>query len=387
MGLRRHAALLAMLMALFGAWAVWLGVSQMTVYLRSQRARLESAHNPVIVNAPVDGVVVECGIDLGRSVERGDVLVRLEAHSFELQARELRAEIEGREAALASLRARQEVELAAREVMAEMVGKTARAGSARIAANERSASSMAREHDIIGKLHEANLASRLEELRTSSEVGNLQMQVRLASAQASLDTANAKMSLRDRDIRVSVLAKDIIDVESELKLSHARLDSLEFEVERRIVRASTGGVLADVTPCSLGMSVTPALRLATVLPASEVRVVAYFSPSESIGRIQRGQLGIVRVENFPWTQYGTLRAQVTEVGTEPRDGVVRVELSVQPSERIPVTHGLVATVEVETERTTPAKLILRMAGQPWTSAAATNPVSLPDPRVSDARAQ
>ena len=70
------------------------------------------------------------------------------------------------------------------------------------------------------------------------------------------------------------------------------------------------------------------------------------------------------MDGFAWTQFGSVRARVTAVDAEPRDGRVRVELAVvgaPPS--VPMQHGLPGTLEVEVERATPATLVLRACGR------------------------
>ena len=95
--------------------------------------------------------------------------------------------------------------------------------------------------------------------------------------------------------------------------------------------------------------------------------------------MQPGQPARLRLDGFPWAQYGSLAATVTSVATEARDGVIRVELQLPPETptAIPLQHGLPGTVEVEVERISPATLVLRAVGTrlgvSTRSAAATGP--------------
>ena len=84
-----------------------------------------------------------------------------------------------------------------------------------------------------------------------------------------------------------------------------------------------------------------------------------------MGRIQTGQRARLRLEGFPWTEYGGVSATVSNVAGEPRSGRVRVELAVNPdpASSIPLQHGLPGTIEVEVERVSPAVLLLRAAGR------------------------
>jgi hypothetical protein len=71
------------------------------------------------------------------------------------------------------------------------------------------------------------------------------------------------------------------------------------------------------------------------------------------------------LQGYPWTEYGTLSATVANVGNEPSEGRVRVELTLEPHQNttIPMQHGLPGTAEIEVERVAPAVLALRAAGQ------------------------
>ena len=92
--------------------------------------------------------------------------------------------------------------------------------------------------------------------------------------------------------------------------------------------------------------------------------MAWFSAA-AVGRLRPNQPARLRLEGFPWTQYGTIPALVAEIGNEARAGLVRVELTL-PREldtSIPVEHGLPGSAEVEVERVSPALLVLRAAGQ------------------------
>jgi len=55
---------------------------------------------------------------------------------------------------------------------------------------------------------------------------------------------------------------------------------------------------------------------------------------------------------------------VVSVGSEPREGRIRAELHIDSpsSTRIPIQHGLSGVAEVEVERTSPARLVLRTVG-------------------------
>ena len=73
----------------------------------------------------------------------------------------------------------------------------------------------------------------------------------------------------------------------------------------------------------------------------------------------------MRLDAYPFTEYGTVPAAVLSVGTEALRGRVRVELRVLPgaAPAIAMEHGLSGTAIVEVEQVSPATLLLRAAGQ------------------------
>jgi hypothetical protein len=94
------------------------------------------------------------------------------------------------------------------------------------------------------------------------------------------------------------------------------------------------------------------------------QVVADFPPS-ALGHVVPGQPAQLRLDSFPWTQYGVVPATVVGVAGKVDAGRVQVVLAIQPeaTASISLQPGLTGTVEVATERRSPAELILRAAGQ------------------------
>jgi membrane fusion protein (multidrug efflux system) len=90
-------------------------------------------------------------------------------------------------------------------------------------------------------------------------------------------------------------------------------------------------------------------------------VAAHFLPAPPSHSAGAGAAAL----RIPWEQYGTIAAEVTSVASEPRDERVRVELALRQRalSAIVLRHGLLAQVEVEVERVSPAALVLRVAGR------------------------
>jgi membrane fusion protein (multidrug efflux system) len=170
---------------------------------------------------------------------------------------------------------------------------------------------------------------------------------------------------RDREATAAETRADIARLELESATSAANAKRLEFEIENRHIRAPISGRLGECATLRPGAYIAAGQQLGVIVPGSKLQVVANFSADAALGKIHPGQTAIVKLEGFPWAQFGTLTARVARVAGEIRDGKVRVELTVKApaGSRIPLQHGLPGSVEIEVERISPAVLLLRSAGQ------------------------
>ncbi len=195
---------------------------------------------------------------------------------------------------------------------------------------------------------------------------------RLESAKAQAAVANDLAARTDRLVAHNLIAQvDVVRAREEARWRHATVNEhlaaiarLEQEVERRRIRAPIDGRLGEVATLRIGAVVREGDRVASVVPPGGLRAIADFPPV-ALGRLAAGQSARLRLKGFPWGEYGSLPATVTNVAGELRDGQVRVELTLHPERPtlIPLQHGLPGAAEVAIERVTPAALALRLAGR------------------------
>jgi multidrug resistance efflux pump len=180
----------------------------------------------------------------------------------------------------------------------------------------------------------------------------------------------------DREARVQGLKSEVNRLQGQEATTAAEVNRLEDEVERRLIRAPVGGKLGEIAGLRIGSVVREGDNVADVIPAGTLRVVANFLPADALGRIRPGERARMRLQGFPWTQFGSVIATVTSVASEVRDGHIRVELAVDgdTSSHIPLQHGLPGSVEVQVERISPAALVLRMVGKTLTAPSTVTPI-------------
>jgi multidrug resistance efflux pump len=347
-----------------GAWASWSVLAHVTLYEVSTTARLEVDQAVTPVQVPLAGRVVTTRLAIGREVHAGDVLVELDSETERLDLAQERARMEALGPQIGALR-----DQAAAEDAARGQEKTA----ARAAAEQ--ALSSVREAEAPARFAEAD-EDRMRQLRAEGLIperdyqrGQAEMQRARAAAESqrlAVSRLDQEQRTResDRVARLKNLATEIARLDTQIPALEVSIARLTHEIERRRVRAPVSGRLGEAAVLRPGGVVREGDRLAAIVPVSKLALIAQFAPSSALGRIRPGQAARLRLDGFPWAQYGAVTATVSRVAGEVRDGSVRVELAVdRSSPSIPLQHGLPGTVEVEVERATPASLILRNAGR------------------------
>jgi membrane fusion protein (multidrug efflux system) len=353
---------------LLAAWVAWFFLAPIPRYEVTSTARLEVDQEIRPVQSPVLAKVLTTNLQLGRDVHAGDLLVELDSATERFQVQEETAHLTALASEIASLQA---------QVKGTNQARGQEARTSQIAQDQ--AAAKFREADTLAK-EASDEAKRLEQLhkqdlipRREYEQGQLLADSKRQAAESlKLEAGRLQVGQgsreSDRLVQAENLAGEIRKLEGEQATARASIDRLNYEVERRMIRAPISGKLAEVAELRPGGVVDETERLCAILPDGKLRAVAEFAPSDALGRIRPGQAGRLRLDGFPWTQYGSISTVVSSVAGEIRDGKVRVEMNlVGGGAPIQLQHGLPGSAEVEVERLTPAKIVLRAAGQMLTA--------------------
>ena len=363
-GFRRLLVMIVAATVLLGAWGVWAAVAHVTLYEISSQARLEVDRAVHAVESPAAGRVLESQLALGRDVVAGEVLLRLNAEAEQYALREENEKSAALGPEIAALRAqavnieeaRQQEARAARVAMDEVRERLREAEApAQFAVQELARLERLRSEQLIPEREYQRGRSEAERTRAAAESFKFSL-VRMEQEQHTRD--------RDRTAALDQIRAQIARIEGQLRGSRAAVMRFNAEAERYVVRAPASGRLGEVAVLRTGSFVQAGERLCVIVPEGRLIAVAQFAPASAIGRIRTGQAARLRLDGFPWTQYGTVNATVLQAANEIRDGAVRVELAVDSSSnpRVTIEHGLPASVEVAVEQVTPITLLLRSAG-------------------------
>lgn len=362
-------ALAGFAVPLLAAWVGWATLSRAPVYAITVAARTEIEGSVIPVDVYEQGRVVTSTLALGKHVAVGDVLLELDTTLEKARRKELEARREATLKRLEPLRKQKEQLLAVLESQRRLGGATVAVASVRAQAAKQEAERGQELVDISKKLAREGVATKLSEIESMLGAQRRTEAVKEGAAEVSRAAATMALDIQRLALQDVELARTLVDAEAELLQIDAQLQTVDVQIDRRTTRAIVAGYLGDVAPITVGMTVAPGRPLATIIPDGNIRMVAYYPPTEAVGRVKIGQRSFLRFQAFPWTQFGIAEGEVTNVGVEPRtsegsEGGVRVEIAIDraTTSSIPLQHGMPAAVEVLVEHATPWQLLMRTVG-------------------------
>lgn len=350
---------------LFVAWLSWFTLVNVTLYEVSQTARVEveQAAHPVAVR--IAGTILSTSMRLGKQVEAGEKLIELDARSERLRLEEEEARLTAIPPQLAALTR----QISDQERAAEHGRGATVSGLEEAQARYREALSAALfakdQSQRMAQLRNLNIITEVDFLRTKTEAEKAQAVADALLHEIHRLTSDASSKAHEKHAVVEALKREIASLEGQRDLSTATAARLKQDIEKHVIRAPVSGTLGEVAPLNVGAFVETGAVVGSVVPVGDLKVVAEFLPARVLGRMHPGQPARVRLDGYPWAQYGSIVAKVARVASEIRAGHVRVELVPDSQSGFPLLlqHGLPGTVEVEIEHTTSVTLALRAVGQ------------------------
>lgn len=294
----------------------------------------------------------------------GDVLVELDDTALRLALDEKKA----RRRALGEEIPPIQSEIAAREQALAASLEAGRAAAGEAKARGREAGVVARYHETeaerTARLRAEGLATEVDAARMSADARAKRAAAEAEELGASREGAERRSRGSEMRAEIARLRREAIVLDGEQRALDAAIDSLVADIGRRRIVAPIAGRVGEIATLREGAFVHPGDLVASLVPRGELRVVATFARAV-VGRLHEGQTGQVRLDAFPWTDYGSVPVRVNSVATETQDGHVRVELSLLPgvNSAIDMQHGLSGIASIEVERVSPATLLLHAIGQ------------------------
>jgi multidrug resistance efflux pump len=290
---------LAMGLLVLGGWCFWAARAHVTLYEVSSDARVELDAATYPIQSPLLGRVVQVHLRVGQPVQRGDILVEIDAAPEQLHIRQENIHAQGLELEVARLRS---------QVAAEESARAEERRAAHLSLEE--AHARVREAEVASKYADAEL-SREQKMQQAGLIPPCDLERadaeahRLRAAFETLETAARRQPQeqatrdRERDMGIQRLYSEIAALEDQRNTVSAGVQGLKYEVERRQIRAPIDRRIGECMTLRPGSVVEEAESLASIVPSGELRVVAQFPAEAALGRIQPGQPATLRLDGYP----------------------------------------------------------------------------------------
>ncbi|WP_255489561.1 HlyD family type I secretion periplasmic adaptor subunit [Mitsuaria sp. BK037] len=349
-----HRVLLTSILVVSLMLLVWLWLSEVDI-VSTASGKVMPEGRLKVVQAAEAGVIVGIHGTEGQSVRKGDLLFEFDPTISESEQRSVGARL-----ALATLEfARIEAEIAGRDpvypegdqhpeaVALQEQLRMARVSSfgSRIAQAEvnvdSARNSLASARAMVGNLEEIAAYTREQEQMLRPHVGkvvsrfnyestrqslldkenDLAMQrSKAAAAEGELQVAQKRLRLV-KDEHQSLLVEELNGKRNELTLLRAEARKIERIQGLKELRSPIDGQIQSVGVTTAGGVVTAAQTLATIVPEGMPLVIDANLSSADVGFVQAGQVVKIKLDAYPFMQYGALSGVVDQISPDSENAV------------------------------------------------------------------
>lgn len=361
----RPALLLAFAAPALALWCGWFFAATLPDYETATDARIEADRPLFRVLAPAAGVLRSTSLVVGRRVRQGEILAELDSQREAARLAEERARLGSLTAVLQSQKTETESQRQAFAAARRVAELDARQAAVRLESSQR-ASAYSEDRAARWKaLSDAKLVSKEDGEQRAADFDARKGELRESQIALRKVTLEWELKQRERQATLQRLAAAEVATARDIEVCKATLARLEYELQERTIRSPIDGTVAETARIQVGSLVQMGESLGVVIPSGSLHISARMSPADALGRVRPGQAARMQLRGFPAAQYGTLKAVVTSVASEPRDGGIHVELSASSDHLslVPIEHGMPGTVQIEVAALSPAQLVLRAAGR------------------------
>jgi multidrug resistance efflux pump len=346
-------------------WTLWFFLARVSLYETSRQARLEVEAAPHDVDTPVEGLLEKTNLVLDRQVKVNEVLLEIDDKLLLLEKQLLESKILAIGPQLDALEREMHSDQKALRGEERSLWASVSEALARQRASEAEAKLKASEKAQSDALLKQQVIAVAEHLRSLAALKVRTAESEAAQARVGLLGTEGVVRRSDRLAKIFRIEAEIARFESERKAAELHIRILEQRIDQYTIRAPISGRIGHMANLQPGTFVKSGTRLCTIVPSGGLRAVAFFDVATAAGRVKPEQPARIRLSGFPWTKFGVLAAHVERVGTEPKEGLIRVELKLESNQKtsIPIEHGLQGSAEVEVEKVTPMALVLDAAGR------------------------
>lgn len=392
--------------AFFGlaiAWACWAEIDIVAV---AEGKVIPSGRTKVIQPLEI-GVVKTIAVQEGQRVKAGDLLVELDSTATGADADRTRQELNAARLEATRLKvvlglddgtllntppegvARAEFDLAMSfanaqmfeqehrlESLAEEVKrqKSAKASALAEFAKAKQALPLVEEREAMSRqMSDEGVISKMEYLRAQQEAVELARerdgaQARVAEAEAAIASLKQQRAQTQAEFERDRM-KELTEAESKVKSLAEDLTKADQRQSLQRILSPVDGVVQQLQVYTIGGVVQPAQPLMQIVPEGAAVEIEARIQNKDIGFVHDGQHAVIKMEAFPFTRYGTLDGNVTEVSDDAiedeKQGLLFTARIAVPNAKLrvddkllPLSPGMMASAEIKTGTRTMMEYVL-----------------------------
>ncbi len=151
----------------------------------------------------------------------------------------------------------------------------------------------------------------------------------------------------------------ILDNEQKLADISSKISQTKLNVKYQELRAPVSGIIFDMQAKNPGFVANPTQKLLQIVP-NDKYIAEVFITNKDIGFVKEGMKVDVRIDSFPFSEFGDIKGKVTNIGSDalPPDQThqfyrfpARVSLDKQAMESqgrsIPLQSGMAITANIK----------------------------------------
>lgn len=170
------------------------------------------------------------------------------------------------------------------------------------------------------QLEAKNLAPRTNWLELEEERVEQEKDRDVIRAQLGVVDAAYRNLTQTRDALAAQTYADwlerLTEVNTRLKAFEQEIRKAETRVQELRLTAPVAGTVQQLTVNTVGGVVTPAEKLMLIIPGEDALRVEAWIPNKDIGFVQDGQAAEIKVETFPFTKYGVIDGEITNISND-----------------------------------------------------------------------
>ena len=159
-------------------------------------------------------------------------------------------------------------------------------------------------------LAEIGAMQQTEVLRQRNKVEQLDSEVQQASA--DLEEVEAQLNKLEQES-----LREISDLERQLV-------EVEDTITKEKLSAPVSGIVFGMVPSSSGYAASAGETLVKVVPGGEIGAKIYIT-NKDVGFMKPGMKAQIRVDAFPYTQFGSITGALKSVGTLPLERINKIQ--------------------------------------------------------------